>query len=78
MPEVRIERLALKAHGLDERAAKRLAAQVAAGLERAPLADDLPQRAELVRLRVNAAPGASAERLSGQIIAELMRELRRS
>jgi hypothetical protein len=78
MPEVRIERLALKAHGLDERAAKRLAAQVAAGLERAPFASDLPQRAELVRLRVNAAPGATAERLSGQIIAELMRELRRS
>jgi hypothetical protein len=31
-----------------------------------------------VRLFVNAAPGATAERLSGQIIAELMRELRRS
>jgi hypothetical protein len=78
MPEVRIDSLVLKAHGMDEGAAKRLAEQVAAGLERAPLASDLPQRAELVRLLVNAARGATAERLSGQIIAELMRELRRS
>jgi len=78
MPEIQIERLVLKAGAMDAQAAKRLAEQVAAGLEHAPLAGDLAQRAELVRLQVRAAPGATADRLTQQILTELMRELRRS
>ncbi|HME37162.1 MAG TPA: hypothetical protein VKF84_18165 [Candidatus Sulfotelmatobacter sp.] len=78
MPEIRIERLVLKAAAMDAHAAKRLAEQVAAGLESAPLAGDLPQRAELVRFEVRAAPGATTDGLTQQILAELMRELRRS
>jgi hypothetical protein len=78
MPDIQIERLVLKAGAMDAQSAKRLAAQVAAGLERAPLASDLPQRLELIRFEVAAAPGATADRLTQQILAELMRELRRS
>jgi hypothetical protein len=78
MPEIKIDRLVLKTAAMDQQAAKRLAEQVAAGLERAPLPGELPQRAELVRLQVRAAPGASTEGLSKQILSELMRELRRS
>lgn len=78
MPEIQIERLVLKAGAMDPKTARRLAEQVAAGLERAAVAGDLPQRAELIRLEIRAAPGATADRLTEQILSELMRELRRS
>ncbi|MGC9948392.1 MAG: hypothetical protein ABSF64_18650 [Bryobacteraceae bacterium] len=78
MPEIHIERLVLKAGAMDARAAQRLAEHVAAGLERAPLAGDLAQRAELVRLQVRAAPGATTDGLTEQILTELQRELHRS
>jgi hypothetical protein len=78
MPELKIERLVLKAGGMDARAARRLAEAVAAGMERAPIAADLGQRAELVRLQVRAAPGATTDSLTQQILGELVRELERS
>jgi len=90
MPDLKIDRLVLKAGGMDARAAKRLAEQVAAGMEGAPLAADLPQRAELVRLQVRMAPPApgaagspgatpaALDRLAEEILAELVRELNRS
>ena len=78
MPEMKIDRLVVKAGDMDAKAARRLAESVAAGLERAPLAGDLAQRAELVRFEVRAVPGATADRLAQQILSELMRELRRS
>jgi hypothetical protein len=78
MAEMHIERLALKLSGIDERGARRLAEQVAAGLERLPLAGQLPDRLELVRVRVNPAPEATQDQLADQIVAELIRELRRS
>jgi len=77
-PDVTIDRIVLRAGEMEPRVAKRLAEQVAAGLERSTLAGDLPQRAELVRLQVRPAPGASMDQLTQMIVAELMRELRRS
>ena len=73
-----IDRIVLRVGEMEPRVAQRLAEQVAAALERAPLAGDLPQRAELVRLEVRPAPGASFDQLTQMIVAELMRELRRS
>jgi len=77
MPEMKVDRLVLKAGAMDPRAARRLAEAVTAGLERAPLPGDLAQRAELVRLQVRPAPGATTDNLAQQILSELMRELRR-
>jgi hypothetical protein len=76
--DLMIERIILRAGQMDPRVAHRLAGQVASALERAPLAGDLPQRAELVRLEVRPAPGATLDQLTQMIVAELMRELRRS
>jgi hypothetical protein len=75
MPDMRIERLALKLVGLDPRAGERLAKAVVAAFERMPLEGDLPQRAELVRLDVRAAPGASNEMIAARMIAALAREI---
>ena len=76
--DLMIDRIVLRAGEMEPRVAKRLAEQVAAALERAPFAGDLPQRAEFVRLEVRPAPGASLDQLTQIIVAELMRELRRS
>jgi hypothetical protein len=78
MPDVQVDKLVVKAGTMDPKAAQRLAEQIVASLERAPIAGDLPQRAELVRLQVRATPGTTPDRLSEQILAELRRELRRS
>jgi hypothetical protein len=78
VPDMKVDQLVMKAGTMDPKAAKRLAEAVAAGLERAPLPGDLPQRAELVRLQVRPAPGTTTEKLAQQILSELMRELRRS
>jgi len=67
---VTIDRIVLRAGEMEPRVAKRLAEQVAAGLERSTLAGDLPQRAELVRLQVRPAPGASMDQLTQMIVAE--------
>jgi hypothetical protein len=77
-PDIMINRIVLGAGEMEPRVAKRLAEQVAAGLERSTLAGDLPQRGELVRLQVRPASGSSLEQLTQLIVAELMRELRRS
>ena len=76
--EIQIERLVLKAGAMDAKVAQRLAEQVVAQLERAPIAGDLAQRAELVLLQVRPKAGASPDQISEQILQELMRELRRS
>ncbi len=78
MPDVQVDKLVVKAGTMDPKAAQRLAEQIVASLERAPIAGDLPQRAELVRLQVRPKPGATPDQLSEQILAELRRELRRS
>jgi hypothetical protein len=77
-PGLTIDRIVLRAGEMEPRVARRLAEQVAAGLERSTLAGDLPQRGELVRLQVHPAPGATLDQLTQLIVAELMRELRRS
>lgn len=76
--DLMIDRIVLHAGHMEPHIANRLAEQVAAALERAPFAGDLAQRAELVRLEVRPAPGASLDQLTRMIVAELMRELRRS
>lgn len=76
--DVTIDRIVLRAEHMEPHIANRLAEQVAAALERAPFAADLPQRGELVRLEVRPVPGASLDQLTRMIITELMRELGRS
>jgi hypothetical protein len=75
MPEMRIERLALTLTGLDSRSGERLAKAVTAAFERMPLASDLAQRTELVRLEVRAAAGGSSEVIAAQMMSALAREL---
>jgi hypothetical protein len=77
MPDVHIERLALQLNGLDPRSGERLAKAVTTAFERMPLAADLPQRADLVRLEVHAAPGASNEMIATQVMAALAREFKK-
>lgn len=77
MPEVRIQKLALKLSGLDPRSGERLAKAVTAAFERMPLAADLPQQQELVRFEVRTAAGASSKTIASQIMAALARELRK-
>jgi hypothetical protein len=78
MSETRIEKLALKLSDLDELQGRRLAERVAAELGRVSWAGDLPVRAELVRIKVQAPQGASTERLAQQVAMELVWELNRS
>jgi hypothetical protein len=78
MPDVNIQRLVMKVGEMDPRLAKQVAERVVAGLERAPLPADLAQRGELVRLQVRRAAGTTPDQLTQQIVAELIRELRRS
>jgi hypothetical protein len=78
MPEVHIERLTLKLVGGDRTAGKRLAEQVAAVLERMPLAAELPERVETLCVDVRAVAGPGTARLAERITAELVRQLRRS
>jgi hypothetical protein len=78
MPDVHIDKLVVKAGAMDPKAAQRLAEQIVSALERAPIAADLPQRAELIRLQVRPKLGTTPDHLTQQILAELLRELRRS
>lgn len=78
MPEVRIDKLALRVAGIDHRQGKRLAEKFAAGLNRISVEEGWPERTEVIRLSVQASPGASAERLAEELIDKLTRELRRS
>jgi hypothetical protein len=78
MPDVQVDKLVVKAGAMDPKAAQRLAEQIVASLERAPIAGDLPQRAELIRLQVRPTPGATPDHLTEQVLAELLRELQRS
>jgi len=78
MSEMHIEKLALKLTGMDHRQAKRLAEQVATGLERMSFADDLPSHVKLVVVRLHNAGGDNTEQLAAKVLVQLMRELRRS
>jgi hypothetical protein len=76
MNEVRIDRLTLQVPGLTPAQGRRLALQVAAGIATAGAAGggrDIPA----LRLDLTAAPGAGADVLAEQIVAEVLRQVRR-
>jgi hypothetical protein len=76
MGDLQIDRLSLHVAGLSEAEGRRLALQVAEGLGAAPdtgTVRDIPT----LRLDLTAAPGAGADELARQIVAEVLRQLRR-
>ena len=78
MPKVQIDKLALRLANADRRQGERLAEKLATALAEISAEKDLPERKEMVRVRVHPAPGAAVENLTKQIMRELMSELRRS
>ena len=75
---VKIERLALHLTGLTESESHRLALLVTEGLAAAGLPDRAVYRIGTVRIQAGAEPGTGVERLSQQIVADLVAQLRRS
>jgi hypothetical protein len=76
MNEVRIDRLTLQVPGMTPAEGRRLALQVAAGIATARSAGggrDIPA----LRLDLTAAPGAGVDVLAEQIVAEVLRQVRR-
>ena len=76
MSEVRIDRLTLHVPGLTPAEGKRLALQVAAGIATAGVAGggrDIPA----LRLDLTAAPGTSVDTMAEQLVAEVLRQVRR-
>jgi hypothetical protein len=75
MPELSVERLALKLSGLSEWEGRRLARMIAEGLGAASLPEGLSRDVGALRLQVEAQPGDALERLAQQIVAEVLRQL---
>jgi hypothetical protein len=76
MGDIRIDRLALQVPGLTAADGWRLALRVAEGLATARAAgggSDVP----VLRLDLTAAAGAGVDELAEQIVAEMLRQLRR-
>jgi len=76
MSEVRIDRLTLQVPGLTPAEGRRLALQVAAGIATAGAAGggrDIPT----LRLDLTAAPSAGVDALAEQVVAEVLRQVRR-
>jgi hypothetical protein len=76
MADIRIDRLALQAPGLTAADGRRLAFRVADGLAAAGAAGG-GREVSALRLDLTAAPGAGVDALAEQIVAEVLRQLRR-
>jgi hypothetical protein len=76
MGDIRIDRLALQVPGLTAADGRRLALQVAHGLAAAGAAGG-GRAVPALRLDMTAAPGAGVDELAEQIVAEVLRQLRR-
>jgi hypothetical protein len=73
MAEIHIERLALKLAGISESDGQRLAQLIAEGLASSPISSESPQHID--SLRVSATADKNVDRLSKQIVAEILRQL---
>lgn len=78
LAQINIERLSLKLSGVAEGEGQRLARLIAEGLGVASVPIDSSRHLDAIRLRVTARPGTSADELSRQIVADLLRQLARS
>ena len=76
MQDLKIERLSLRLAGLSEGESRRLPRLIAEGL--AGAAPGIAEQHDAMRVRISTHAGASAEELSKQIVAELVRQLERS
>ena len=76
MSEIRIDRLTLQVPGLTPAEGKRLALQVASGIATAGAAGggrDIPA----LRLDLTATPAGSVDEMTEQVVAEVLRQVRR-
>ena len=82
MPDVTVDRLALKLSGLSESEGRRLAALIAEGLAAAPLffaPEDAPsRRVDTVNVNVPAVPGGNVEQIAATVVADVLRQLERT
>jgi hypothetical protein len=78
MADVHIDKLALKLSGMKGNDGKLLAEKLGAALGTLCAQNDLPERREMVRVRMQPAQGAGPDQVAELTVRELMRELRRS
>jgi hypothetical protein len=77
MPRIEIDRLSLKLSGLSEDQGRLLAARVAEGLAALPAPDNAIQR-NAMQANATMVPGGSVTTLADQIVAGLVRQLKRT
>lgn len=77
MRDLNIGNLTLKLSAENPTEARRLAARIASGLDRLSLNGPPREDREVVRVRVDAVPGMSRERLADWIVDEVIRQLER-
>jgi hypothetical protein len=78
MDDIDIQRLTLKLSGLDEPQGRRLASLIAQGLAGATIEDDVESEQSAVRVDFKASPLGSLGLLSNRVVAEVLRQLKRS
>ncbi len=77
MPRIEIDRLSLRLSGLSEDQGRLLAMRVAEGLAAAPAPVDAVQR-DRMQASATMIPGGSATTLADRIVADLVRQLKRT
>ncbi len=77
MATIDIDRLTLKLSGLSEREGQRLARLIAAGLTQADV-PNATSRLETLRVNLTAPADGNVDRLSQQIVADILRQLERT
>ena len=78
MATIDIDRLTLKLSGLSEREGQRLARLIAAGLTQADVPTIMPRRLETLRVNLATPVDGNVDRLSQQIVADVLRQLERT
>jgi hypothetical protein len=78
MATIDIDRLTLKLSGLSEREGQRLARLIAEGLAQADIPNTAPRRLETLRVNLTAPADGNVDRLSQQIVADVLRQLERT
>ena len=78
MPRIEIDRLSLKLSGLSEDQGRLLAMRVAEGLATTQQAPDEVLRRDRIQANATMVPGGSVASLADRIVADLVRELKRT
>ena len=76
MGQISIDRLTLQVPGFSDAEGRRLALAVANGLAAAALPDGAGDVSTL-QMDLTASPGVASDRLAGQIVAEILRQVER-